>query len=101
MSNVLDPSSVLHTLTQTLPKADGSQNESEQLLRNNNEGIAALSHAIMLSVRFRLVGLGEDDHKSKLHYISISYLVCKPLRLARVLPILLQLHSAIYTDIEQ
>ncbi|KAI8582293.1 hypothetical protein K450DRAFT_228276 [Umbelopsis ramanniana AG] len=63
MSNVLDPSSVLHTLSQALPKDDGSQNQSEPLLRNNNEGIAALSHAVMLSVGFRLVGLGEDEHK--------------------------------------
>ncbi|KAH8554675.1 PI31 proteasome regulator N-terminal-domain-containing protein [Umbelopsis sp. PMI_123] len=67
MSNVLDPSSILHTLAQILPNGDGSQTQSKPLLRNNNEAIAAMSHAIMISVGFRLVGLGEDDHKIPSH----------------------------------
>jgi PI31 proteasome regulator N-terminal len=92
MSNVLDPSSVLHTLSQTLPKDNGGENQSEPLLRNNNEGIAALSHAIMLSVGFRLVGLGEDGNKGKLYFDIISGVYA--LHLARVSPLLVQLHSA-------
>lgn len=65
MSNVLDPSSVLHTLAQILPKENADESKPQTLLRSNYDGIAAVSHAIMVSVGFRLVGIGEDDHKGE------------------------------------
>ncbi|KAI8371588.1 PI31 proteasome regulator N-terminal-domain-containing protein [Radiomyces spectabilis] len=48
--NVLDPSSVLHTLQQCIPNS----------LQSGYDALAAASHAVMLSVGFRFAGLGDD-----------------------------------------
>jgi hypothetical protein len=72
MSNVLDPSSVLHTLTQILSKEHADKNMPETLLRSNYDGLAAVSHAIMVTVGFRLVGLGDDDHRGEQLSITTS-----------------------------
>lgn len=85
-TNVLDGDSVLTLLQNLLPAQHPSQasattetetsastdNQQETtsssssaatttLLKSEYEGLAALSHAIMTAVGFRLIGLGEDD----------------------------------------
>ena len=73
-SNVLDTDTVLSLLQRLLPtrSSEGQQGlesvsstsstpESTVILGSQYEGLAALSHAIMTAVGFRLVGLGEDD----------------------------------------
>lgn len=54
--NVFSAQNLSEYMYQSLPK------ESTPHLRNSNDAIALLSHACMLGVGFRLVGLGED-HK--------------------------------------
>ncbi|KAM3586920.1 hypothetical protein VKS41_001969 [Umbelopsis sp. WA50703] len=63
MSNVLDPSSVLHTISRLLPKQDTGNTNNEPLLRHKHDALAALAHAIMVSVGFRLTNLGDTEHK--------------------------------------
>jgi hypothetical protein len=65
MSNVLDPSSVLHTISRLLPKQDTGNTNNEPLLRHKHDALAALAHAIMVSVGFRLTNLGDTEHKGK------------------------------------
>ncbi|KAF9429340.1 hypothetical protein BGZ76_001438 [Entomortierella beljakovae] len=67
-SNVLDCDSVLELLTALLPASNittGSQPQENSsptaILSSPYEGLAALAHAMMTAVGFRLVGLGEDD----------------------------------------
>ncbi|KAF9899264.1 hypothetical protein BX616_003131 [Lobosporangium transversale] len=74
-TNVLDCDSVLTLLQTILPKsstasetnteasstASEPQNVPITILSSPYEGLAALSHALMTAVGFRLVGLGEDD----------------------------------------
>ncbi|ORZ16267.1 PI31 proteasome regulator N-terminal-domain-containing protein [Absidia repens] len=49
-SNVLDPSSILHKITQNLPNT----------LQSPYDALMAASHAAMLSVGFKFAGLGDD-----------------------------------------
>ncbi|CAO3587057.1 unnamed protein product [Absidia cylindrospora] len=49
-SNVLDPSSILHKITQNLPNT----------LQSPYNALMAASHAAMLSVGFKFAGLGDD-----------------------------------------
>ncbi|CAG8444986.1 5941_t:CDS:2 [Gigaspora rosea] len=61
----LEPRSILAILEQTLPEKE-SQTESESseanvILHSREDALAALFHSIMVSVGFRLVGLGEED----------------------------------------
>ncbi|CAG8830860.1 20214_t:CDS:2, partial [Gigaspora margarita] len=61
----LEPRSILTILEQTLPEKE-SQTESESseanvILHSREDALAALFHSIMISVGFRLVGLGEED----------------------------------------
>ncbi|KAJ2956038.1 hypothetical protein NQZ79_g8080 [Umbelopsis isabellina] len=63
MSNVLDPSSILHTVSRLLPKQDTESANAEPLLRDKHDALAALAHAIMISVGFRLTSLGDGEHK--------------------------------------
>lgn len=65
MSNVLDPSSILHTVSRLLPKQDTESANAEPLLRDKHDALAALAHAIMISVGFRLTSLGDGEHKGK------------------------------------
>ncbi|KAF9111121.1 hypothetical protein BGX27_005380 [Mortierella sp. AM989] len=74
-SNLLDCDSVLELLQALLPTSisanattttSGAQTEGEStstttILSSPYEGLAALTHAMMTAVGFRLVGLGEDD----------------------------------------
>ncbi|KAF9215319.1 hypothetical protein BGZ59_001703 [Podila verticillata] len=71
-SNLLDCDTVLKLLQSLLPtsttpaeatttEASTSSRPSTTVLASEYEALAALSHAIMTAVDFRLVGLGEDD----------------------------------------
>lgn len=70
--NLLDGDTVLKLLQNLLPtsttpaqvtptEASTSSRPSTTVLASEYEALAALSHAIMTAVGFRLVGLGEDD----------------------------------------
>lgn len=66
----LDPSAVLETLTRLLPRDASSQTPSSSssaagsALRTPQDGLAALLHAALTRLDFRLVGLAEDDRIS-------------------------------------
>ncbi|KAF7729868.1 hypothetical protein EC973_003602 [Apophysomyces ossiformis] len=49
-TNVLDPSLILHSITQIVPNT----------LQSPYDALAAATHAVMLSVGFRYAGLGDD-----------------------------------------
>ncbi|KAG0172140.1 hypothetical protein DFQ30_011120 [Apophysomyces sp. BC1015] len=49
-TNVLDPSLILHSITQVVPHA----------LQSPYDALSAATHAIMLSVGFKFAGLGDD-----------------------------------------
>lgn len=59
MSDLLDPSALLHVLQQQLLPSTSSS--SEPLLRNPADALAAMIHTIMTRLDFRLTGLSEDD----------------------------------------
>jgi len=70
-SNIFDPAVLIHNLQALLPSAreDAGQDDNasatssssqEAQLKNPYDAIAALSHALMTAVGFRLIGLGED-----------------------------------------
>lgn len=58
MTNLLDPSALLHVLPQLLPTTPSS---SEPQLRSPSDALAALIHTILTRLDFRLTGLAEDD----------------------------------------
>ncbi|SJX63599.1 uncharacterized protein SRS1_14350 [Sporisorium reilianum f. sp. reilianum] len=60
MSDLLDPSALLHVLQQQLLPSTSSSS-SEPLLRNPADALAAMIHTIMTRLDFRLTGLSEDD----------------------------------------
>lgn len=60
-TNVLGHENVLKVMAQSLPKSNASAND-KKALQDPFAAIALLSHACMLAVGFRLIGLGED-HK--------------------------------------
>ncbi|OZJ06139.1 hypothetical protein BZG36_01011 [Bifiguratus adelaidae] len=63
--NPLDPSSVLHVVSNVLPstsdETDKAAAEKGSQLNSPQDALAALCHAIMSSVDFRFVGLGENE----------------------------------------
>ncbi|TKY85338.1 hypothetical protein EX895_005500 [Sporisorium graminicola] len=62
MSDLLDPSALLHVLQQQLlPSTSSSSSSSEPLLRNPSDALAAMIHTIMTRLDFRLTGLSEED----------------------------------------
>lgn len=63
--NLLDPSSILHTITQIVPKN----------LESSYDALAAATHAIMLSVGFRFQGLGDDARLGRLYFLSSSHVL--------------------------
>lgn len=56
-SNPLSPDSILSYISKSIPSKDGD----EQPIKNPYTAIALFTHACMLAVGFKLVGLGEDD----------------------------------------
>lgn len=54
-TNVLDPSAVLHKLSQLIPNK----------LQSPYDGLMAASHAAMISVGFKYAGLGDDARQGK------------------------------------
>ncbi|KAF9171130.1 hypothetical protein BGX20_008089, partial [Mortierella sp. AD010] len=88
-NNVLDCDSVLDLLQALLTTSSSStatstsepaSTTSVTILNSPYEGLAALSHAIMTAVGFRLVGLGEDDS------LGSDRLNIEDLKKANVLP---------------
>ena len=57
MSDLLDPSALLHVLQQLLPPAANA----EPQLRSPSDALAAMVHTVMTRLDFRLTGLSEDD----------------------------------------
>lgn len=57
--NVFSAVNISEYMYKSLPK------EPTQELRNSYDAIALLSHACMLAVGFRLIGLGEDHRIGK------------------------------------
>lgn len=55
MTDLLDPSALLHVLQQLLPPSSDAQ------LRNPSDALSAMIHTIMIRLDFRLTGLSEDD----------------------------------------
>ena len=62
-SNILSPPALLRIVEASIKQSTGSATlESRpQTLQNPYDAIALLVHSCMLSVGFRLIGLGEDD----------------------------------------
>ncbi|CDR88577.1 uncharacterized protein SPSC_04404 [Sporisorium scitamineum] len=60
MSDLLDPSALLHVLQQQLLPSTSSSS-SEPMLRNPADALAAIIHTIVTRLDFRLTGLSEDD----------------------------------------
>ncbi|SPO26843.1 uncharacterized protein UTRI_04156_B [Ustilago trichophora] len=58
MTDLLDPSALLHVLPQLLPTTSSS---FEPQLRSPSDALAALIHTILTRLDFRLTGLAEDD----------------------------------------
>ena len=59
-TNPLDPAAVLETLLSLLP----SETSSAGQLQSPHDGLAALFHAVLSRLDFRVVGLGEEDRLS-------------------------------------
>jgi hypothetical protein len=58
MSNIpFSPLTILRLIDASLPQGDNDQPR----LKNPHDALAAFTHACMLSVGFRLIGLNEDD----------------------------------------
>lgn len=62
MSDVLDPSALLHVLPTLLPAT--AEGQDGALLRNPQDALAAMIHTIMSRLDFRLVGLSDEDRLS-------------------------------------
>lgn len=60
-TNVLDPSALLHTITQSVPNA----------LQTPYDALAAATHAMMLAVGFRFAGLGDDARQGRVSYNAL------------------------------
>ena len=60
MTDILDPSALLHVLPSLLPSSSALPS-STPLLRHPSDALAALIHTIMTRLDFRLTGLSETD----------------------------------------